>query len=200
MLLLGVAKLDLQAEGIVVVPRLQGGAFSFASVLIMAALMLTGTNLLRWVGGKHTKRAKPTTTRCVYGIVLGVALFMILLLASRGSVTSTHTLLWGLTGSASAMNKTLYILSLVVIAPFAEESLFRGAFEEILGATFNPTTTIFMSALAFSVAHGAQSKLLFYFVAGTLFSLLSYKSRSLLPAMVAHATFNMLTIVYVLVK
>lgn len=200
MLLLGVAKLDLQAEGVVVVPSLQGGAFSFASVLVLAALMLTGAELLRWVGGKRIRRSKPTATRCAYGISVGLALFVVLLLASRGSVTSSHTLLWGLVSSTNALNKMLYIVSLVVIAPFAEESLFRGAFEDLLGTAFNPTVAIFMSALAFSLAHGARSMLLFYFAAGVLFSLLSYRSRSLLPAMLAHATFNLLTIVYVLVK
>lgn len=200
MLLLGVAKLDLQAEGVVVVPSLQGGVFSLASVLILAALMLTGADLLRWVAGRRHKRAKPTAMRCILGLIVGVALFAALLLASSGSNTSRHTLLWGLTSTANILNKMLYILSLVVIAPFAEESLFRGAFEEILGVTFNPLIAIFVSALAFSVAHGARSMLLFYFAAGVLFSILSYKSRSLLPAMLAHATFNALTLVYVLVK
>lgn len=200
MLLLGVAKLDLQAEGVVVVPSLQGGAFSLASVLILAALMLTGADLLRWVGGKSARRAKPTGTRCTYGVLVGIGLFMMLLLASRGVVTSTHILLWGFTGSVNALNKMLYILSLVIIAPFAEESLFRGAIEEILGTTFNPIAAVFLSALTFSIAHGARSMLLFYFVAGTLFSMLSYKSRPLLPAMLAHATFNGLTLVYVLIK
>ena len=200
MLLLGVAKLDLQAKGVVVVPSLQGGLFALASVLILAALMLTGADTIRWAGGRRPKRAKPIVTRCIYGLIVGVALFIVIILASRGSATSNHTLLWGLTSSTNVLNKMLYILSLVVIAPFAEESLFRGAFEEILGATFSPFIAIFVSALAFSVAHGARSMLLFYFVAGVLFSILSYKSRSLLPAMLAHATFNALTLVYVLVK
>jgi len=199
MLLLRVAKLDLQAEGVVVVPSLQGGQFAFASVLIMAVLMLVGADLLRWARRKAIGRAKPTVSRCAVGILLGAGLFVALTLVSRGNTAVPHVLVHGLTKSTNGFGKALYLLSLVFVAPFAEESLFRGALEETLAMAFNPIIAIPLSALSFSISHGVWSMLLVYFIAGVMFSVLSYKSRSLLPAMVAHATFNTLTVAYIIV-
>jgi membrane protease YdiL (CAAX protease family) len=97
-------------------------------------------------------------------------------------------LVWGEPADAAAM-----LLMLVVLAPFFEESVFRGLLFATLRRRWRFAAAALVSAGLFAVGHG-------YGVAGSASILLSgltlawaYEATgSLVPGMLAHATFNLL--------
>lgn len=199
MLILRVAKLDLYSEGVVVIPALNGAAFSLASAVIMASLMFLGADLLCWTQMVRLKLGRPTLRHCAYGVLIGIALVLGLFLLSQGQIES-HSLMKGLSQSSSATDIVMYVVSLGLIMPFGEEYLFRGSLDQTLRAALGSTASLVISTLAFALAHGISVQIGFYVFAGVSFALLSRKSQSLIPPMLAHITFNLLTVAYVLAK
>jgi membrane protease YdiL (CAAX protease family) len=87
---------------------------------------------------------------------------------------------------------------IVLLAPFAEELLFRGLLLDWLRTRMNVWTAALILSLIFSLLHlnpfslGAVGWLAFFdrFLIGMLASALTIKYRSLRPAFVLHATLN----------
>lgn len=77
-----------------------------------------------------------------------------------------------------------------VIAPVTEEFIFRGygfyAFERRYGLW----TGVVVTAFAFALVHTSIYALLPIFVAGVVLALTFHRTRSLVPCIVAHATYN----------
>jgi hypothetical protein len=114
--------------------------------------------------------------------------------AARFGLTSHWTewfdedMVWGEGGDAA-----VGILSAVVVAPFFEEIVFRG----LLFATFRRRYGVLASALAsaliFGVAHGyGWIGLASVVWSGLLWAWSYERTRSLVPAMLAHAAVNLL--------
>jgi membrane protease YdiL (CAAX protease family) len=121
--------------------------------------------------------------------------------AARFGLTSHWTewfdedMVWGEGGDAA-----LGILSAVVAAPFFEEVIFRG----LLFATFRRRYGVVVSALAsaliFAVAHGyGVVGLASVLWSGVLWAWSYERTRSLLPAILAHAAVNLLASVTLMV-
>jgi len=198
MLILKVARLDLSSDGVVVVPNLSGGAFTVASSLILAILMFLGADLLRFAAANKGYKLRFELKLMPAGLLVGGCLFLLSALISGFEGPTTHSLLSGLQQNPQPLQALMYVLALVVIAPLAEEWLFRGSILPILADSFGQHLALILSAIAFALAHGLSKMSWFYVLAGMCFALLVKRKRSLLPAIVAHATFNFFTIVYIL--
>jgi membrane protease YdiL (CAAX protease family) len=87
---------------------------------------------------------------------------------------------------------TLGLLVMVVLTPISEEIINRGL---IFGAIVkrNRSVAVIVSAFLFAILHNPQG-IPAAFVIGILLALQTLNSRSLLPAIVTHATYNLIAI------
>jgi len=95
----------------------------------------------------------------------------------------------------------LALISIAVIAPVVEEIVFRGFIYGGLRRRWGVTGSVVASALVFALAHsfsvGGSIVLLgpSLFVAGAALAIVYERSRSLVPGMVLHASFNSIAVV-----
>lgn len=87
----------------------------------------------------------------------------------------------------------LCTIIIALIPSVLEECLFRG-FILRSAACFSEIQAVLISALLFSVYHMSPSKTLYQFAAGLVFSIICFKSGSLIPTVVIHFLNNFLII------
>lgn len=91
-------------------------------------------------------------------------------------------------------NVFVAIIALCVITPIIEELCFRGkafyylrkAFGQRLGTFF----AVLLTSVLFAVSHVSYIQMIYAFVIGAVFALLSLRSGSVVPSILAHAGFN----------
>ncbi|MFT5501542.1 MAG: membrane protease YdiL (CAAX protease family), partial [Woeseiaceae bacterium] len=128
-------------------------------------------------------------TRITYwGALIATAAFDWLGYAEPG--TNAGPLFWFACPPPAAL--ILSLLVLAVLTPISEEIINRGL---ILGALSRrkPIVAVVVSALLFAILHDPQG-IPAAFVIGMLLALQTLNSRSLLPSMVTHASYNSLRI------
>jgi len=95
----------------------------------------------------------------------------------------------------------LAVISIAVIAPVVEEIVFRGFVFGGLRTKLGITLSVIVSSVIFSLAHsfsvGGSILLLgpSLFLAGVALALVYERSRSLVPGMVLHGSFNLIAVV-----
>lgn len=107
-----------------------------------------------------------------------------------------------LTGSTEGASLAVLGLFLCVGAPFVEECFFRGLLLRSLvgrlggfGARLGPGVAIVLSALVFGLAHFEPLQFLGLFGFGVLLALLARRTGRLGAGMVAHLSFNAVTVI-----
>ena len=135
------------------------------------------------------------------GIILLSALLLIaaswlirlIQLAASGAEAVSFSL-YGSFSPESVLNAgdVIYItIAFALIPAVTEEFLFRGLlFTEYANAGHGWAVTTFLSSLLFAMMHFSLSGFPIYFFGGLVFSGLTYISRSVIPAMIAHFLFN----------
>ena len=83
----------------------------------------------------------------------------------------------------------------VLLAPFAEEVVFRGVLLSSLGARWGTVTAVIASSLVFASVHVNAFLLLPILIASLFFGLLYVRFESLWPAVLCHAVFNGVAVV-----
>ena len=132
---------------------------------------------------------------CVLAVSLGH------LISSGIRISGFSEVFKGYTEQASTafhgQNLILLILATVILAPLAEELIFRGMTyrraENYLGALGGAL----ISAGLFGVYHGNMVQFLYAFFMGLLFAALCEKSGSLLPPVLAHGAANLWAVFYI---
>lgn len=84
-------------------------------------------------------------------------------------------------------------LAIGVLAPIAEEILFRGAILRCLLALFSQRLhwlAILLSAIIFGLAHGNMAQAPHAMMLGLLFGWMYYRTRSIIPSLVLHSVNN----------
>ena len=84
----------------------------------------------------------------------------------------------------------LQIVSVVIMAPIAEELLFRGILFNTIKHAGYPLAGMFASAALFALVHGSVALMLPLFVMGLALAWVYEKSGSIIAPIVMHATFN----------
>ena len=84
----------------------------------------------------------------------------------------------------------LQIISVVIMAPIAEELLFRGILFKTIKHAGYPLAGMFASAALFALVHGSMALMLPLFVMGFALAWVYEKSGSIIAPIVMHATFN----------
>lgn len=90
-------------------------------------------------------------------------------------------------------NLILSLIAVLLVAPVAEEIVFRGILMTKLRTSFSSAMTVFLSALFFSLVHlitGSILIVLFTFIGGLICALVYEKTGSLTVAIAAHIFLN----------
>ncbi len=84
----------------------------------------------------------------------------------------------------------MIILSVVILAPFIEEILFRGLIINELKGKIHIMLVIFIQALIFGLIHGNSLQIAYASILGIVLGLISTWSRSVWPAIIVHISMN----------
>ena len=90
----------------------------------------------------------------------------------------------------SAPGVLALVVLTVVIAPLAEEIMFRGVLYPGLRDRFNPYAAGIVSSLVFAVFHGEPFVFVPIFMLGVMLAWITEMTRSIWPAILGHAVFN----------
>jgi len=136
-------------------------------------------------------------------IALGLALYPLAQLYDRDDSQTVVELL----EDASGPGLVLFAAAVVVLAPLAEELLFRGALLRALMRRLNPAWAVFVSALVFALVHplgdpevGSVIVVPAILTLGVVSGYLAVRSGDLSRSIMLHAGFNLLTVVGVLIE
>ena len=87
------------------------------------------------------------------------------------------------------------LLCFAALPAFSEEWLFRGYVQTRLAQRWSPWLAILVSSLLFAVFHGDPVHVIFVFPIGLWLGYISWRSGSIIPAMLAHAYNNSLSLI-----
>lgn len=96
----------------------------------------------------------------------------------------------------SAWDVVLLVVIVGVIAPIVEEIFYRGLLQRSMQRRFGAWPGVVLTALLFGAAHMQLLQFPALALAGLVFGIMAHRSGRLGPAMAAHLTFNMMTVVY----
>jgi membrane protease YdiL (CAAX protease family) len=111
-------------------------------------------------------------------------------LGSQGSSNPIIALVMEAARSGNPLSTLLFYLTLGVIAPFCEETLFRGFLYANLRRYMGVLPAVVISAGLFAAFHLDLGAFLPLFTLGALFAMVFEKTKSILPSMVAHGLWN----------
>jgi membrane protease YdiL (CAAX protease family) len=99
-----------------------------------------------------------------------------------------------------AIGVLLLVLIVGVGAPIIEEIFYRGLFQQaLLKRGLPPVAAIGISATVFGLSHGELLQLPALVLFGAVAGVLAHRAGRLGPAIAAHITFNMVTVISLLV-
>lgn len=199
--LLGLSLAGVDAVGL-------SGASLGAVTIVTQSLVLAGA--CAWLAGRGAwswrlfGARRPSSLHVLAGLGAGLLAFLL----SGAIILLGGALLGPLEQPGQALLDTemltgtalvLTVVAACVLAPLLEELTFRGVLFQVLGRRVGVTGGVVGSAIVFSVVHlevllPPQVESVVYGSAlaavGAVFALVFHRTRSLVAAMVAHATFN----------
>ena len=112
------------------------------------------------------------------------------LFGSQGSTNPIIALVMEAARSGNWLSTIVFYLTLGVLAPLCEETLFRGFLYANLRRKLGVFPSVLISAGLFAACHLDVGAFLPLFTLGSLFALVFEKQKSILPSMVAHGLWN----------
>jgi len=197
---------------------------AFASPRTPAAFVLSGLLLIgaaivvaREERGARLEDLGIKRAGFVRGVVLGLLAFVLLqpVLYGLGRAHAEAAKAWPRTiphpflqqpahellATPSLLAFLLGVFSVVVIAPVAEELLFRGLLLPALRRWAKPLAAVWLSGAFFGAAHASQADMFVFlpmFVMGVVLGYLYDRTRTLAAPLAAHATYNALVVLQLL--
>jgi membrane protease YdiL (CAAX protease family) len=101
--------------------------------------------------------------------------------------------------SNGTLENILYIISVAVIPPIAEEFAFRGIVLQKL-RKYGDSFAVLISALLFGLLHGNIVQIPFAFIVGLVLAFITVKTESIIPAMITHFLINCSSVVVSLIE
>ncbi|MBP6880237.1 CPBP family intramembrane metalloprotease [Candidatus Saccharibacteria bacterium] len=93
-------------------------------------------------------------------------------------------------GAKGTTQVIISFIALVIVAPIAEELLYRGYLLSRLRKTFPYGVSIFLTSLVFALAHGQLNVGIDTFILSLALCFLVYKTDSIVPSIILHACKN----------
>lgn len=114
-------------------------------------------------------------------------------LGSQGSTNPIVAVVLSSVKDTNPLAVVMFLITLGVLPALCEETLFRGFLYTSLRRKLGAFPSIVISATLFSLAHMDMGGALQLFVLGALFAFVFERTKSLVPAMVAHCMWNSAT-------
>lgn len=92
-------------------------------------------------------------------------------------------------------NLFIMVLTIGIVAPFAEEFLFRGVIYRTLSKNISIPVTIIIQGILFGIYHGNLIQGVYASLLGIIFGFITHKTQSLWPAIIAHMTNNTIAVI-----
>lgn len=92
-------------------------------------------------------------------------------------------------------NLFIMVLTIGIVAPFAEEFLFRGVIYRTLSKNISIPVTIIIQGVLFGIYHGNLIQGVYAGLLGIIFGFITHKTQSLWPAIIAHMTNNTIAVI-----
>lgn len=96
-------------------------------------------------------------------------------------------------------NMTIAFITTVICAPIVEEMLLRGIFLKAFSKYISPFWTILIISALFTILHWSWIQAPTLFIAAVFYAWITFKSKSIIPAIIAHIVNNCLTFIYYLI-
>jgi len=165
---------------------------AFIVFFIAAFLKLRGIDIDSFAGFSRTSLKRAIST----GIILLLAATPLIMLAEVitqnlfGGGSSRQEIVDLFNSSQTIQQRMMIIVLAVIVAPMAEEFIFRFFIYRVLRRYFGIAIGLFFNALLFGAAHNHLPSALPLFVLGACFTLAYEWSGSILVSMAMHALFN----------
>lgn len=164
------------------------GLSSFLSGLLMTGHLLYCRDA---VFGKQSFSAVSLRSLPLCLVMVLSAMFFLNVLSEKLDLPD-----WGAETFLQMSRNAWGILAMVLVAPFTEELLFRGAIERhFLMQGKRPAFAIVVSSLFFAVLHGNPAQMPFAFLIGLLLGWLYYRTGSIVPGVCCHIVNNGLAVI-----
>lgn len=172
------------------------------AAIVLARFKMSGVGLVNGLGLRWGDRRGWVLTLglipvCI--VVVFVAGYLLGLLGWFGWVEKnfgdpTQEAVKALAGSKDIVLVVLTAISAVLIAPVAEELLFRVYVQGVLVELTRPAVGILFAGLFFGLAHGKLGVFPLLFVFGILLGMLYHFTRSVWPPVICHLLFNLINV------
>jgi membrane protease YdiL (CAAX protease family) len=173
------------------------GGFSLAVVAVLSALLqLRGFSVLSLGGFSRLGFGRIVSTAAVLLFAAYPLLFAAAALSRwvLGEGSSRQQIVEMFTSSQTLGQRVLIIVLAIVIAPFAEEFIFRFFLYGVLKRYFGRGIGLILNALLFGAVHVHLPSLGPLFVLGSCFTLAYEWTGSILVSMTMHALFNFISL------
>ena len=165
---------------------------------ILTVLILFLIYKIRKKNCKEELQIKKTNSfNICFAIILGISCWLfnsgvLSLIDEAGLFTSQFDYMENMLAPLCSGSIIISIIAVGIVAPFAEEFLFRGVIYNTLSKKISIKWTIIIQAILFGVFHfnlvqGAYATLL-----GLVFGYITYKTKSLWPAIIVHMVNNLI--------
>lgn len=146
---------------------------------------------------EELKIVKTTTSNIIIGIGLGLSAWLfnvvaLSLIQQAGLFKEHFSIMENILSPLSEGSVLISLLTVGIVAPFTEEFIFRGVIFKTLNKNISILWTIIIQALFFGLFHGNLIQGTYATLLGLVFGYITYKTRSLLPAVVMHMTNNII--------
>lgn len=146
---------------------------------------------------KELQIIKTSNTNILFAIILGVSCWLfnagvLSLVEEAGILSNQFEYMSEILAPISQGSIILSIITVGIVAPIAEEVLFRGVIYNTLNRKISVKWTIIIQAILFGVFHGNLIQGLYATLLGVIFGYVTYKTKSLWPAIIMHMTNNLI--------
>lgn len=178
------------------------GAMVYASIVIFIGGLMIYRNLrVSEVFGFGALRFGPTLGRGLLYLAAAYPLLMLvqaMVYGALGGEMGQQDVVKFLADSRSMRDRMAVLVMAVVVAPVAEEIIFRGYLYPVMKKYFGPFVAMVGTSLLFAVLHGHAASLPALFMLAMCLGLSYEKSGSLLVPMIMHAVFNAISVAAIL--
>ncbi|MBE6053350.1 MAG: CPBP family intramembrane metalloprotease [Clostridium sartagoforme] len=177
-------------------------------ILISSILTILALILIYKIRKKNYKEElqikKTTNFNIVYAIILGISCWLfnagvLSLISEVGLFTDEFLNMEQILAPLSSGSVIMSIITIGIIAPFAEEFLFRGVIYNTLSKKISIKWTIIIQAILFGIYHGNIIQGSYATLLGLVFGYVTYKTRSLWPAVIIHMVNNLIATTFMYV-
>lgn len=143
---------------------------------------------------------KTNDANIIIGIILGISAWLfntgaLSLVQEAGLFKEHFSIMENILAPVSKGSIFMSLLTVGIIAPFTEEFMFRGVIFKTLNKNISILWTIIIQALFFGLFHGNLIQGIYTTLLGLVFGYITYKTRSLWPAIIMHMVNNTIAMI-----